>query len=78
MLSITVRMSSITTEISNALEKFHIQSLHISSNIVDCIYCTVYCHVKYSMKILKHLLSILELYITVDVIYTHPVHYLQV
>jgi hypothetical protein len=78
MITITVRMMSINTEMSNPLEEFHIKSLHVSSSIADCIYCTVYCQLKYSTKMLKHLLPILELYITVGVIYTFPVHHLQV
>jgi hypothetical protein len=71
-------MLSINTEMSNPLEKFHIKSLHVSSSVVDYIYCTIYSQLKYSVKMLKYLLSIQELYITVDVIYTHPLHHLQV
>jgi hypothetical protein len=71
-------MPSINTEMFKHLEKFHFKTLHVSSSIADNIYFTVYCQLKYSMKILKRLLSILELYITVDVIYAHPVYNLRV
>jgi len=47
-------------------------------SIANCIYCTVYCQDKYSMKILQHLLSISELYSTVDVMHVHPVYHLRV
>ena len=66
-LSSTARMLSMNTETSKPLEKFHIYSLHLRSTIAHCIYCAVYCQLKYSMKILKHLLSILKLYIILDI-----------
>jgi len=55
------RMSSLNTERNNTLEKFHIKTLHINRSLVDCIYYTVYCQLRYSVMMLKHLLSILNL-----------------
>jgi len=55
-------MVSINTEISKALAKLHIKSSHVSSNIVFTA------KFKYSIMMLKNLLSILELHITIDII----------
>lgn len=64
-------MLSINTEIPKFLVKFRTQSLHVSSSIADCIFYTFYCQFKYSMKKLEHLVSILQQYITVDIIYMY-------
>ena len=61
-------MLSINNEISKALAKLHIKSSHVSSNIVFTA------QFKYTIMMLKNLFSILELYITIDIIYTHNSH----
>ena len=61
------------TEISHPLKQLHIRSCHDSSAIADCIECRVYCQLKYSMKMLKHFCSILQLQIILYIIYTHSV-----
>ena len=55
-------MLSINTEISEALVKLHIKCSHVSSHTVFTA------QFKYSIMMLKYLLSILELYITIDII----------
>ena len=65
-------MLSINTEISEALARLHIKCSPVSSHTVFTA------QFKCSIMMLKDLLSILELYITINIIYTHPVHHLSV
>ena len=55
-------MLSINTEISEALAKLHIKYSHVSSHTVFTA------QFKYSIMMLKDLLSILELCITINII----------
>ena len=59
--SSSIGSSSNITEKSHPFKQFRTQSCHISSTIAGCIQCTVYCQLKYSMKLLKNTCSILKL-----------------
>ena len=43
----------LSIKISHLLHQIHIQSFHFRSTSAECIYCIIYCQVKYSKKLLR-------------------------